>query len=158
MARTFKIFQSIDYTGCKKKIRPRRLPDRDGFPSIQLPCNRFQIFLAFPAHNQSDIRQRVVVDEPIQLRTLLHGVRDCVFDGGRIDGKHKAIFILDITQAVSMLNWQDIILLIAIPLCVSVVLSVFRSAAFAEHRSRFCRPAHPACPLLCATSDFPFSA
>lgn len=65
MARTFKIFQSIDYTGCKKKIRPHRSPDRDRFPSIQLPCNRFQIFLAFPAHNQSDIRQRVVVDEPI---------------------------------------------------------------------------------------------
>ena len=56
MARTFKIFQSIDYTGCKKKIRPRRPPDGNGFPSIQLPRNRFQIFLAFPAHNQSDIR------------------------------------------------------------------------------------------------------
>ena len=51
-----------------------------------------------------------------------------------------------------------IILLIAIPPCVSVVLSVFRSAAFAEHRSRFCRPAHPACPLLCATPDSPFLA
>ena len=80
----------------QKEIRPRRPPDRDGFPSIQLPRNRFQIFLTFPAHNQSDIRQRVVVDEPIQLGTLLHGVRDRVLDGGRIDGKHKAIFILDI--------------------------------------------------------------
>ena len=96
MARTFKIFQSIDYTGCKKKIRPHRPPDGNGFPSIQLPCNRFQIFLAFPAHNQSDIRQRVVVDEPIQLGTLLHGVRDRVLDGGCIDRRHKAIFIFDI--------------------------------------------------------------
>ena len=51
--------------GYKKKIRPRRPSDGNGFPSIQLPRNRFQIFLAFPAHNQSDIRQRVVVDEPI---------------------------------------------------------------------------------------------
>ena len=65
MARTFKIFQSIDYTGCKKEIRPHRPPDGNGFPSIQLPRNRFQIFLTFSAHNQSDIRQRVVVDEPI---------------------------------------------------------------------------------------------
>ena len=51
-----------------------------------------------------------------------------------------------------------IIFLIAISPCVSVVLSVFLSAAFAEHRSRFCRPAHPACPLLCAIPNFPFSA
>ena len=96
MARTFKIFQSIDYTGCKKKIRPRQPPDGNGFPSIQLPRNRFQIFLTFSAHNQSDIRQRVVVDEPIQLGTLLHGMRDRVLDGGRIDRKHETIFILDI--------------------------------------------------------------
>lgn len=96
ITRTFKIFQSIEYAGCKKKIRLHRPSDGNGFPSIQLPRNRFQIFLAFPAHNQSDIRQRVVIDEPIQLGTLLHGVRDCVLDGGRIDGKHKAIFILDI--------------------------------------------------------------
>ena len=63
---------------------------------IIICCNFFQIFLTFPAHNQSDIRQRVVVDEPIQFGTLLHGVRDRVFDGGRIDRKHKAIFIFDI--------------------------------------------------------------
>ena len=49
---------------------------------------------------------------------------------------------------------KDIILLIAISPCVSVVLSVFLSAAFAEHRSRFCRPARPAFPLLCATPAF----
>ena len=71
-------------------------PDGNGFPSIQLPRNRFQIFLTFSAHNQSDIRQRVVVDEPIQFGALLHGVRDRVLDGGRIDGKHETIFILDI--------------------------------------------------------------
>ena len=40
----------------KKKIRPRRPPDGNGFPSIRLLRNRFQIFLAFPAHNQSNIR------------------------------------------------------------------------------------------------------
>ena len=48
-----------------------------------------------------------------------------------------------------------IILLIAIPPCVSVVLSVFLSAAFAEHRSRFCRPAC-FCPF--SAPDFPFAA
>ena len=35
----------------QKEIRPRRPTDGNGFPSIQLPRNRFQIFLAFPAHN-----------------------------------------------------------------------------------------------------------
>ena len=52
---------------------------------------------------------------------------------------------------------KDIILLIAISPCVSVVLSVFLSAAFAEHRSRFCRPAHPACFCPFSVPGFPFA-
>ena len=142
----------------QKEIRPHRPSDGNGFPSIQLPRNRFQIFLAFPAHNQSDIRQRVVVDEPIQLGTLLHGVGDRVLNGGCIDMEStKPSSYSTSTQAVSMLNWQDIILLIAIPPCVSVVFSVFLSAAFAEHRFRFCRPAHPACFCPFSVPGFPFA-
>ena len=50
-----------------------------------------QIFLRLTVQNQFGIRQRVIVDEIVQLRPLRHGHIQCILDSGAVNGDSSPI-------------------------------------------------------------------
>ena len=55
------------------------------------PGHILQIFLWVTIQNQIRIAQRVIVDEVVQFRPLLHGHVQFIFDPGAVNGDHSPI-------------------------------------------------------------------
>lgn len=67
--------------------------------SVRLPVlwlvfgHGFQILLRVIVEDQIGVFQRHIVDQPVQLRSLLHIVGSLVFHGNAVDGNHGAVRI-----------------------------------------------------------------